>query len=76
VVFTNTVKLPGPRNFRLFGTMQAAISPDGPWRDLARLSVPMPPPEEGQFFRTLLTFEEVPSSGFRVPGSRLRATGN
>ncbi len=49
-----------PKNLTLVATVQAAASTNGPWKDLARVTVPAPALSAPQFYRGLLTMEEGP----------------
>lgn len=60
VTWTN--RLSAPKNFKLTGTIQAGLTPTGPWANLADLNIPMPPStnQTAQFFRSTLLLKELP----------------
>lgn len=61
VTWTN--RLSAPKNFKLTGTIQAGLTPTGPWSNLANLNIPMPPVPTNRtasFFRSTLLLEELP----------------
>lgn len=61
VTWTN--RLSAPKNFKLTGTIQAGLTPTGPWTNLANLNIPMPTVPTNRtasFFRSTLLLEELP----------------
>lgn len=61
VTWTN--RLSAPKNFKLTGTIQAGLTPTGPWTNLADVNIQMPPMPTNQsasFFRSTLLLKELP----------------
>lgn len=58
VTWTNRPAI--PQNFRLQATIQASVSTNGPWRDLARVSVPLGPGGERDKFRMDMAVVPIP----------------
>lgn len=48
-----------PANFKLMTTVQTALTPAGPWRDLARMAVPLPVGGEKEYYRAFAIVEET-----------------
>lgn len=62
IVWTNAPPPPlPPKNFKVTAVIQASVAPGvGPWRDLAQVTVALPPGGEKQSYRTRMSVEEVP----------------
>ncbi len=60
VPWTNAPPLVPPKNFKVTAIIQASITPDGPWRNLAHMVLPLPPGGERENYRTRMSVEGGP----------------